>query len=502
MLLLRTPAIRRLEARHQASAQPGLMEQAGRAAADLAGELIGEQGGRILVVAGAGNNGGDAYVCARHLKSRGHAVLVVSTVPVAAQTLPADALAARQAWLDAGGEIVAALPARKDFALAIDGLFGIGLTRAVEGLAAEWIDWLNGLPCPILALDVPSGLDADSGAVRGHCVRAAHTLTFIAAKPGLYTLDGRDHAGTVHVATLGIDAREEAAGEGRLISSSDFESALRRRPHASHKGSNGNAVIVGGAPGMAGAPLLAGRAALYLGAGRVYVGMLDAVAVDHGQPELMLRGAEAALEQANQSSAAIGIGPGLGSSEAALTALKHAIHSDKPLVLDADALNLLAVHPVLAARVARRPVAIATVLTPHPREAARLLECRTEDIQADRIGAAQKLAQRFNAAVVLKGSGSVVAAPDGRWYVNGNGNPGLATAGTGDVLLGIVTAFIAQRGAASRDAVTALLAAVHLHAAAADRLAEMGHGPVGLSAGELLAPARLLWNRWIAEQAQ
>lgn len=495
MLLLRTPAIRRLEARHLPTAKPALMEQAGLAAADFAGELLAEAPGGVVVLAGAGNNGGDAFVCARHLKSRGYSVLVVSAASQEtpeAKAAPPDAQAARQAWLAGGGEILSELPAHKDFALAVDGIFGIGLSRPVVGVAGDWIDWLNALHCPVLALDVPSGLNADTGAIMGRCVRATHTVTFIAAKPGLYTLAGRDHAGEIHIATLGIDASEEAAGEGRLISRKDFESALRPRRHDSHKGSNGNAAIIGGAPGMAGAALLASRAALHLGAGRVYAGMLDPLPVDYGQPELMVRAADDAIANAEGKNAAIGIGPGLGQSEAALAALRLAIHRDTPLVLDADALNLLAVQPVLAARISRRPVV--TALTPHPTEAARLLECSTEEIQADRIAAARKLAQRFNAAVVLKGSGSVVAAPDGSWYVNGNGNPGLATAGTGDVLLGIVSAFIAQ----GNDPTTALLAAVHLHGAAADALVAADCGPVGLTAGELIMTARRLWNDWIA----
>jgi hydroxyethylthiazole kinase-like uncharacterized protein yjeF len=312
-------------------------------------------------------------------------------------------------------------------------------------------------------------------------------------------LDGRDHAGVVHCASLDVDAGPFADGEGRLISTADFESALPPRLHNSHKGSNGNVVLIGGAPGMAGAALLAGRAALHLGAGRVYLGMLETLAVDYGQPELMLREVSEAIEQANHTKAAIGIGPGLGQSEGALTALKLAIQADRPLAIDADALNLIAAHPVLATQIARRTAA--TLLTPHPTEAARLLGCDTAAVQRDRIKCAQALAQRFNAVVVLKGSGSIVALPaqagtPGHWYVNGNGNAGLATAGTGDVLLGFITALLAQ----GNDAATAALAAVHLHGAAADLLAETGTGPIGLTAGELIAPARDIWNDWIADQ--
>ena len=495
MLLLRTAAIRRLEARHLATAQPPLMEQAGLAAADLACEIVGEARARILILAGPGNNGGDAYVCAKHLKARGHAITLCSSAP--GQALPDDAAHARQAWQDAGGQVLAALPDVLDHTLVIDGLFGIGLSRPVEGLAAEWITRINQAHCPVLALDIPSGLDADSGAVLGPCVRATHTLTFLAAKPGLYMQNGRDHAGIVECASLGTDASTEAAQAGRLISTADFESALQPRLHNSHKGSHGNVAIIGGACGMAGAALLAGRAALYLGAGRVYLGMLERLAVDYAQPELMLREVTDAIAQAVGTHAVIGIGPGLGQSEGALTALRLVISTDKPLVMDADALNLIALHPALVTHIARRSAP--TLLTPHPSEAARLLACDTVAVQQDRIAAALKLARRFNAAVVLKGSGSVIALPDddgqeGHWYVNGNGNGGLATAGTGDVLLGFITALLAQ----GNDAASALLAAVHLHGAAADLLVETGTGPIGLTANELLAPARDNWNDWIA----
>lgn len=497
MLLMRTAAIRHLEERHISTAQPPLMEQAGLAAADYACQLMQDRCGAILVIAGAGNNGGDAYVCARYLKARGHSVMVAS--PAAGKPLPADATAARDDWLAMGGSIDEELPSAGHYALAIDGLFGIGLggSRLIEAPLSDWIALLNGLSCPVLALDVPSGLDADSGAVMGHCVRASHTITFIAAKPGLYMQAGRDHAGEVRCANLGItvDPHDESGDSGRLISTADFESALQPRLHDSHKGSNGNAAIIGGAPGMAGAALLAGRAALHLGAGRVYLGMLEPLAVDYAQPELMLREVADAIAQADT----IGIGPGLGQSEGALTALKLAITADKPLAMDADALNLIASHPVLVNHISRRNAS--TLLTPHPTEAARLLGCDTATVQHDRIGSALKLASRFNATVVLKGSGSVVALPDvekkgGHWYVNGNGNGGLATAGTGDVLLGFVTSLLAQ----GNDAATALLAAVHLHGATADLLVETGTGPVGLTAGELIAPARDLWNDWIASE--
>lgn len=480
MKLLRSAAIRRIEAIHLPHTP--LMERAGLAAADFVAESC--KSGTILVVAGGGNNGGDAYVCARHLKARGRDVVVASFA--ATQTLPADAEAARSAWLATGGEILEYFPAQSIFAFAIDGLFGIGLSRPIEGIAAEWIAKLNTLSCPILALDVPSGLDADTGRVMGTCVKATYTMTFLAAKPGLFTLAGRDHAGSVHVASLDIDTADEH--DGTLISLTDF--SIPSRQHDSHKGTHGNAVLIGGAPGMAGAILLSGRAALHLGAGRVYVGMLEKLSVDLQQPELMLREVDDALAQAT----AVGIGPGLGGSEGALTAVRLALTADKPLVIDADALNLISSHFELADVVRIRSVPM--LLTPHPTEAARLLNCSTAEIQQDRIAAAQTLARRFNANVVLKGSGSVIATPTGEWFINPTGNGGLATAGSGDVLLGMIVALLAQ----GMDATSALLAAVHLHGAAADALVAEGIGPIGLTAGEIIPAARKILNEWALAQ--
>jgi len=237
---------------------------------------------------------------------------------------------------------------------------------------------------------------------------------------------------------------------------------------------------------MMGAALLAGRAALRLGAGRVFVGLLDLrlLGVDPLQPELMLRPAHDAIGLAG----ALAVGPGLGQADAALELLRTAIGAEAPLVLDADALNLLAQHPVLAGRLRRRP--LPTILTPHPAEAARLLDCETGAIQQDRIAAALELARRFNACVVLKGCGSVLAAPDGHWAINPTGNAGMASAGMGDVLTGMVAALLAQ----GWEAWPALAGAVWLHGDAADRLVEQGIGPIGLAAGELIDEARASLN--------
>ncbi|MDP2826109.1 MAG: NAD(P)H-hydrate dehydratase [Sulfuritalea sp.] len=470
--LLRSAELRALETRH-ADVVPPLMERAGRAAAELALRLLRDRRARVLICAGPGNNGGDARVLARVLKEKGIAVVAVG---IGNKVPPGD------------------------YGLVVDGLFGIGLTRPVTGAAAELIAHINAFPGPVLALDLPSGLDGDTGRMMGIAVRATHTLSFIGGKPGLYTLDGPDHCGEVNVVDLGLKLD---GFPGTLLGVDDFRDCLKPRARNSHKGSYGSLAVIGGAAGMTGAALLAGRAGLKLGAGRVFVGLLQTLAVDPLQPELMLRSPDDALARAT---AAV-VGPGMGASDAALDLIRRCLPAERnprhagrasadfPLLLDADALNLLAAHPVLAARVARREAA--TLLTPHPAEAARLLATTTEAVQADRVGAALELAQRFHAHVALKGCGTVIAHPDGRWRINSTGNPGLASGGSGDVLSGIGGALLAQ----GWPAAAALSAAVHLHGAAADALVAAGDGPVGIAAGELIPAARILLNRWTADLA-
>jgi hydroxyethylthiazole kinase-like uncharacterized protein yjeF len=252
----------------------------------------------------------------------------------------------------------------------------------------------------------------------------------------------------------------------------------------------GSVAVFGGAEGMAGAALLAGRAALKLGAGKVHLGMLSDVAFDPVAPELMLRHPDDAL---GQDLDAIVIGPGLGDGERAETILRAVLASDIPCVLDADALNMMSADVELRLACARRSAE--TLVTPHPAEAARLLSLETADIQADRLAAAKNLAQEYNAHALLKGAGSVVVARDGHWFVNTSGNPGMASAGMGDVLSGILGALLAQKLSGE----SALVLGVHLHGCAADQCARSVTfgGPVGLAAGETIEPARALWNRWL-----
>ncbi len=454
------------------------MVLAGRAAADCALAML--SGTAVLVLAGPGNNGGDALEAAANLAQAGIDVSVIH-LAASAEVSPetAHALARARASHAAFVDTVPAL-----CHLVIDGLFGIGLARPLDGAAGELVLAVNGLGVPILALDVPSGLDADTGALMGVAVRATHTLTFIADKPGLHTFAGRDHAGEVVVATLGVSALPQASSG--LNDPSCFAAQLAPRAHNTHKGSFGDVAIVGGAAGMAGAAVLAARGALFSGAGRVFVASLDpGPAYDSLQPEIMFRAAAGF----NAADSTLVLGPGMGDSAGAIRALVKALDGPSPLVLDADALNLIAASPDLQGHLSARTAA--AVMTPHPLEAARLLGVTAGVVQGDRLAAAREMAARYGAVVVLKGSGSVIADPDGMAIINPTGNPGLATGGTGDVLAGVCGSLLAQ----GWPAWEAALGAVWMHGAAADWLVQNGVGPVGLTAGELPAAVRTIFTQ-------
>jgi hydroxyethylthiazole kinase-like uncharacterized protein yjeF len=433
------------------------MQRAAQAAAALAQGIAGKD---VLVVAGPGNNGGDARLMADLLRQQFFRVKVVSD--------PSE------------------LPREGRWNLVVDGLFGIGLARDVEGPHAQLVDYINAQRCPVLALDIPSGLHADSGRVLGRAVRATHTITFIALKPGLLTLDGPDHCGEITLADLGLAVPSASAWEA---SRELFAAQMKRRPRNFHKGLAGTLGVIGGASGMTGAALLAARAALRLGAGRVRVGLVDThIVVDPVMPELMLAHADEVL---GTDLDALVIGPGLGQSERAETLLGAVLASELPCVLDADALNLIAENSDLRHACHRRQAD--TLITPHPAEAARLLGSSTAAVQADRVKAARMLCENLNAHTVLKGEGSILVARDGHWFINRTGNPGMASAGMGDVLSGMLGALLGQRYSGE----TALVLGTHLHGAAADELARSGIGPIGMTAGELIDAARRLWNTWL-----
>ncbi len=462
------------------------MQRAGRAAADCARELL--EAPSVLVLAGPGNNGGDAFEAAANLAQGGVDVRIIHMSGSAA--LSAEAAQAFERARASGARLIDRLPTQRDWGLVIDGLFGIGLTRPLSDAARELVLAMRRHPGPVLALDVPSGLDADTGAVVGAdgvAMRATHTITFIADKPGLHTHQGRDHAGEVFLAGLALD--DLPCASAGLNDSARFCAQLAPRLHSTHKGSFGDVAIVGGAAGMTGAAVLAARGALFSGAGRVFVASLDGgPAYDSMQPEIMFRSAA----DFNGKESTLVLGPGMGDSAGAIRALVRALDGPSPLVLDADALNLIAASPDLQGRLSGRTAPM--LMTPHPLEAARLLGVTAGVVQADRLAAAREIAQRFNAVVVLKGSGSVIADAEAMVVINPTGNPGLATGGTGDVLAGLCGSLLAQ----GWPAWEAALGAAWMHGAAADLLVQQGVGPIGMTAGELPAAIRRVLNQLVA----
>jgi hydroxyethylthiazole kinase-like uncharacterized protein yjeF len=434
-----------------------LMQRAGLATARLTLALA-PHARSIWIAAGPGNNGGDGLEAALHLRAWGKRVVVTWLgTPGAAS---ADTAAAWRRAVDAGVLFADEPPAQFDFC--VDALLGIGATRAPAGRMAQWITHMCANQAPVLAVDVPTGLNADTGEAADTCVHALATLCLLTLKPGLFTASGRDATLQVWLDTLQLDTHDRRLAPLWLPSAVlSGEPTTRVLRHASHKGTFGDVAVVGGAAGMAGAALLAGAAALHSGAGRVYLALLDpaASAVDGQQPELMAR----TVDELNPATTTIVCGCGGG--DAVRAHLPGILSTANRLVLDADALNAIAGDVQLQAQLrARATRNRRTVLTPHPLEAARLLGISSGEIQQQRVTAAQRMAQEFRCTVVLKGSGTVIAAPDQTPCINPTGNARLATAGTGDVLAGAIGAALA----AGTPAFTAACAATYLHGQCAD----------------------------------
>ena len=476
--LFNTAATRRLEQQAAAALPPHtLMQRAGLAVARLA-QALAPHARTVWIACGPGNNGGDGLEAAMHLQRDGRRVVV--TWLGTPEHAPADA---RQSWqraLDAGVTWADEAPPGMTAAdLCIDAVLGIGIAstapaRAPDRRLLAVLAALQHSPAPVLAVDLPSGLDADTGQfaagfalptgpISRQQPKPRHTLSLLTLKPGLFTAAGRDGAGNVWLDDLGVCPEPESPSAWLV-----GPALPAQRSHASHKGSYGDVAIVGGEGlaarglGMTGAALLAASAALHAGAGRVLVALLDdgQMAIDMAQPELMFRRFDAlALEQ-------LTVVCGCGGGEAVRAVLPAVLARAARLVLDADALNALATDAALRAEVVSRAErGLPTVLTPHPLEAARLLGVSAVEVQADRLNAAQQLAEQFDCVTVLKGSGTVIAAPGYPPAVNPTGNARLATAGTGDVLAGMVGAHLA----AGAEAQPAASQAVYQHGLAADR---------------------------------
>ncbi|WP_119718487.1 NAD(P)H-hydrate dehydratase [Cognatilysobacter tabacisoli] len=487
--LLDTAALRAIEARAADALGDGfeLMRRAGQAAWQ---ESLRHwpQALRIVVVCGPGNNGGDGYVFAMRAREAGREVRVLRLPDHA----PRSPLAKRAcaAFEAAGGRVETAQPAafaRAD--LVVDALFGIGLARAPDDATRALIDAINASGAPVFALDVPSGVDAERGHVPGAAVRAMRTIEFIAPKRGLVTGAALDHVGERSAATLGCEAwlaqHDEAV---ERIREPDLARWLSPRRRDSHKGANGRVLCVGGDHGGAGAIALCAQAALRSGAGLVDVGTRTAHVggLLARLPEAMVHALDAgdpmaAIDELLARAGVVAVGPGLGRGEWAQALFARVLASARPLVLDADALNLLA---ELAASLPRD-----CVLTPHPGEAARLLGSSAGEVQADRYAAAHALCERFDAVVVLKGAGTIVAAPGRAACVIGAGNPGMAVGGMGDVLCGVIAALRAQ----GLGAFDAACAGALLHSSAGDHAALDG-GERGLLPSDLMPWLRRLAN--------
>jgi ADP-dependent NAD(P)H-hydrate dehydratase / NAD(P)H-hydrate epimerase len=434
----------------------------------------------VVVCCGPGNNGGDGYVVARIARAQGLQAHVVAVADPAG--LQGDARRSFEDFTAAGGHAEPwqsqALPAGD---VVVDAIFGTGLARPVAGVAADCIESINAAGRPVVAVDVPSGLHADTGHVLDQAVQADLTVTFIGRKLGCYLAAGPDHAGTIVFDDLAVPLAtyDACAPALQLLDESAVAAALPRRERTSHKGRSGHVLVVGGAAGMGGAARLAGEAALRAGAGLVTVAAhpqsLRSLAA---RPELMSVALENAadLEQALGRATVVALGPGLGQTPWSRAIFDVVLASGKLLIVDADALNLLVLASV------RRDH---WVLTPHPGEAARLLQASTTAVQQDRRAAARELQARFGGTVVLKGAGSLVQCAGGAGWLCDRGNPGMAVAGMGDVLTGVIAGIAAQCG----DVALAARAGVFVHATAGDRAAQAG-GERGLLAGDVIAQVR------------
>jgi len=439
---------------------------------------------RWQIFCGAGNNGGDGYVLARLAAQQGVVVSVIAVTPP--DKLKGDAATAYGDFVADGGVVMAWDGAPDPHAdLIVDALLGSGLMRDVEGQLADHVDAINSHASPVLAIDIPSGLDGDSGAIRGTVVRADLTVTFVGLKTGLFLHDGPDCVGELRFSDLQIPGKcyDDAEVLLRRIDYDTFLCELPARKRSAHKGDFGHLLLVGGGPGMPGAIRLAGEAALRSGAGRVSVAThpSHAATISTGRPELMCHAIDelSDLKPLLNKVDTLAIGPGLGIDKWGRSLFAEIIKSDLPMVVDADALNLLAAAPV------RRDN---WILTPHPGEAGRLLGTTAGAIQEDRLSAIDELSNKYGGTIVLKGAGSLVSSQGGPPWISSSGNPGMASPGMGDVLTGVIAAFLAQGMSFEQAGVFG----VEIHARAGDVASKTGQR--GLIASDVLRELRPLVN--------
>ena len=490
--LLKSGQMREAESRTIAAGTPGftLMMRAGEAAADAAARMVGEDD-RVLVLCGPGNNGGDGFVVARVLANRGYRVQIAGLKPIA--ELSGDAAEAGHLWGEEVSDLAEADPSGAD--LVVDALFGTGLARDLDGAAAAAIGRVNAAGKPVLAIDIPSGVDADSGAVRGAAIKATRTVTFAARKPGHLLYPGRGLSGQVEVVDIGVSQTGLAGPALQGNAPELWLSAFPLLDPAGHKYDRGHALVVSGGPGHTGAARLAARGALRAGAGLVSV-VTSARALSVNAAHLtaiMMRVCDDPDEFSDLLTDdrfnALALGPALGVGEAARRWVEAALEADRATVLDADALTSFSGEAESFAALTRAPRENAIVLTPHEGELKRLLagsgessvEAREIAGRASKLDRALGLAAFMGVVVVLKGADTVIAGPEGRAFINENGSPHLGTAGSGDVVGGIVAGLMA-RGMPGFEAAAC---GVWMHAAAGARF-----GP-GLIAEDLpdLLPA-------------
>jgi NAD(P)H-hydrate epimerase len=465
-----------------------LMQRAARAAFGVLAQRW-PMPGKMVALCGSGNNGGDGALVAQQALAAGWHATVLAAHDVSKET--GDAARAFEVFREAGGAFREFDNKPIEADLIVDALLGTGLNREVTGRMADAIDCINEAGARgtgVLAIDIPSGVDAGSGRILGRAVTADATITYLGVKLGLVSGDGQAQCGELDFD--GLSAPDELyAGQpyiARRIAHRDFRRALPARKKSVHKGDNGHVLCIGGNRGMGGAIRMTAEAALRAGAGRVSVACHSdhAGAMSQARPELMCHGlsedptAGDSLENLDALIAAanvIAVGPGLGRSGWGDALWRRAIESDRLLVVDADGLNRLAADNIQRDN---------WILTPHPGEAARLLHCETSEVIADRVGAAHKLAERYQAIVVLKGAGSLIAAPDDLWLCT-QGNPGMATGGMGDLLTGVIAGFVAQK----LDPGAAAVYGVYVHALAGDEVAAQ-NGERGMLPTDLYASLR------------